>query len=627
MWNEPHFQYTAYTDPAGFLGNLESSMPGCLVYGLARGRRRFRIKTARDYQTAERYFVYAPVNCAWIVEYWLQSTAARYHVEDRSQGITPWHNTDGFRSALESDGREMIRHMVADGVVKEHVADMPTPYQARGVAWTASRPFALNSWACGSGKTFGAILSAVQARGPVLVVAPAKARHVWWSQVQEYTNLRPYRVKPASDMRMSDEPYEEYLSWCSARRQYPFVIVGLEALPDYVDHAKMLQPQVLILDEIHMHGNPKRWKAINEADGTVKFEHRKTKNGNLARIVSTMEVSRLESLRKRIGLTATALDDGRPRRLWSQLDLLNAGGFCFSYRKFAHRYCAAQTNEYGGYDDKGHSNMSELRQRAAFMLHEVPYSESHKDLPSTRVQVIYLDTCEQSSAERWSDEQTFSQAIQGMTKAAKVSEEAKNSLVEARLAQACTKKRKYVIDEVLQGLQGGGKVVVFTARRREAEKWAAAIQQAISTGDEQVDAPVWMVHGGLGESEKDHIVDSYAKSEGPCCLVATGQSIGTGVDGMQTTTLAIFAMLPWKPGDFLQWKGRFDRLGGVATLLKVVVAKNTYDEKVVETLVDKFGPIEQFLKADELEGLGENLLGLSNVDEVIDDFLDALLGG
>lgn len=628
MWDQPHFIYHVNNDPSGMLQNIERHLPGTLLYGYLNGsRRRTRIKDARTYNAATAYFVYAPVNCAFILEYWLQSTKSAYRAEDNSRGLFPYQDTPEFKERLTQNGREMIGAMVADGIVKEHVAGMPTPYQARGVGWSATRPWVLNSWACGSGKTFGAILSGVQAGGPVLVIAPAKARHVWWSQIQEYTNLRPFRVKPASDMRKSDETYEEYLTWCRESRQRPVVIVGLEALPDYVGHAKKLGPSVVILDEIHMHGNPKRWKAVNMADGSVKFEHRKTKKGNLARIVSTMEVCRLPSIRKHIGLTATMLDDGRPRRLWSQFDLLNPGGFSFSFRNFSYRYCDATLNEHGGIDDKGSSNMHELRLRANYFLHEVPYTESHEHLPPTRVQVIYLDRSEQSRADRYSDEQTFGQAVKALTKAAKTSKEARNSLVEARLSDACSRKRKYVVDEVLQGLRGGGKVTVFTARRREAEKWAADIRKAISTGDEQVEgADVWMVHGGVTESEKDRITDAYAEAEGPCVLVATGQSIGTGVDGMQTTTLAIFAMLPWKPGDFLQWKGRFDRLGGVATLLKVVIAKSTYDEKVVETLVDKFGPIESFLKADELDGLGDNLLGLNDTDEIMDGFLSKLCG-
>ena len=109
-------------------------------------------------------------------------------------------------------------------------------------------------------------------------------------------------------------------------------------------------------------------------------------------------------------------------------------------------------------------------------------------------------------------------------------------------------------------------------------------------------------------------------------LVATGQSIGTAVDGLQTTDLAIFAMLPWKPGDFVQWKGRFDRLGGRATLLKVPVAMGTYDERVVEILTDKFGPIMDFLSADEIRGLDTKLLGLEDEEGLINSICDRLFG-
>ena len=93
---------------------------------------------------------------------------------------------------------------------------------------------------------------------------------------------------------------------------------------------------------------------------------------------------------------------------------------------------------------------------------------------------------------------------------------------------------------------------------------------------------------------------------------------------MQTADLAIFAMLPWKPGDFVQWKGRFDRLGGNPTLLKVVVAEGTYDTRVVDILVDKFGPIETFLKADELTGLGDKLRGQEDHGAIVDSIMSRL---
>jgi len=242
------------------------------------------------------------------------------------------------------------------------------------------------------------------------------------------------------------------------------------------------------------------------------------------------------------------------------------------------------------------------------------------------VQVVYLSNSQLDRAERWSDDKTFGQAIKGLVKEVKADgAPARERVVEARLAEACSKKRKYVTEEALEGLKGGGKVVVFTARRRETDLWAHAIRREVTRGDEaQGSVPVWVAHGGIPESERDEMIDSFRESTGPCCLIATGQSVGTGVDGMQTADLAIFAMLPWKPGDFVQWKGRFDRLGGSPTLLKVIVAEGTYDTRVVDILVDKFGPIESFLKADELEGLGEKLRGTEDKGSILDSIISKL---
>ena len=622
MFDQPHMVYSVSSDPSGSLPDIESQVPGTLLYGYA--GRRFRIREPSDYHQAQSFEVVAPLNAAFLAEHFLQWAQCRYHAIPKrgAETIFPWVEED--RDVMERLGESQAKNLVDTGELKSHVVDMLTPYQKVGVGWVFTRPWSLNVWACGSGKTLGAIVSSLQVPGPVLVVCPAKARHVWWSQVQEYTNVEPYRVKPQGDMRKGDETLDQYLERMYREARRPYVIIGLEALADYLPAAQKVLPNVLILDEIHYHGNNRRWKAINNPDGTVSFETRQTKNGNEARAVSVMAVSKLPSLVKRIGLTATPLDDGRPRRLWSQLDLLAPGSFSYSYRRFALRYCGGTMNPYGGLDDKGASHMDELRARCSFMTHEVPYTESHAELPSTRVQVVYLDKGELSGADRWSDEETYGQAVRRLTKLSRADFTQKERLIEARLADACSRKRKYVVDEVCQGVRGGGKVVVFVARRRECEKWTAAVRKALSTGDEQTKVDVWMAHGGVSESERDRIADSFRDHEGPCVLVATGQSIGTGVDGMQTADLAIFAMLPWKPGDFVQWKGRFDRLGGRPTLLKVAVARHTYDEKVVEILVDKFGPIEQFLKADELDGLGDKLMGIEDRDAVISGFLDKL---
>lgn len=602
------------------LETLEDFVPGTLVYGRVDKRMRLTKMTPDERRQIQSFDIYVPIHGAWLVEGALARAGYDYMaIPANTQGLDCWR--EDRRDQLEEQGRYIIKNLTTDGLLRPHVAEMVTPYQAMSAAWTARRPWTFNIWACGSGKTLGGILSILSHRGPTLVLCPAKARHVWWSQIQEYTTLEPYRVRPQGERKATDETLSDYL--CRTKDK-AIVIVGVEAVLLYMDEINQVQPKTIIFDEMHLHGSAKRWKAVHKEDGTVDFQKRTTQANNHTRAVAMMDISRMDCVKRRIALTATPLDDGRPRRLWSQLDLLSPGGFSHSYRRFAYRYCDAKEGEYGGINDKGSSNLEELRSRCSFFTHEVPYSESHAALPDTRMQVVYLDHSELNKAARFSDDQTFGQALKGMAKQAKYDVTAKERLVEARLAEACTRKRNYVVDEVLQGIRGGGKVVVFTARRSETEVWAQKIRKVVGVGDEKTQADVWMVHGGVSETERNHITDTYATHPGPCVLVATGQSIGTGVDGMQTTDLAIFAMLPWKPGDFTQWKGRFDRLGGRPTLLKVAVAVGTYDERVVEILTDKFGPIEEFLTADELKGVDKKLLGLEDKAGLMQSILSKL---
>lgn len=634
MWDQPHYMYRLH-DPqlAQHAIALEQNIPGILAWAI-RGRRKYRLTKNEwpDDGPPSHIDVYSPVHAAFIVEHFLAGwgLGGQWSVESRkAQGIAPWPTDRAGLDALEQQGDLILVREASSGELKPHVVRMATPYQKRSAAWAVARPWVMNIWPCGSGKTVGALIDTLTRQGTVLVICPAKARHVWWTQVQQYTNILPWRLLPESERRKGDMTWPQYVDHCAKTGQRRFVIVGAESLNDNLDFVTRLQPAVLILDELHIHGQAKRWKAVNKSDGSVDFHRRQTAGGDKdAWAVAIMDISRLPTLQLRVGLTATPLDDGRPRRLWAQLDLLTPGGFAHSYRNFATRYCDAVANPYGGMDDKGSSNIDELRARCSFFTHEVPYSESHASLPPTRVQVVYLPVSAQDKAERYDDAKTFDQAIKELARQARGEYEdvpARERLIEARLAEASSRKRGYVVAEVLEGLKGGGKVIVFTARRREAERWGEAIRKAASSSDEVKNATVWVGHGGVSEAERNDMIDGFRNSPGPCCLVGTGQAFGIAVDGMQTADLAIFAMLPWKPGDFLQWRGRFDRHGGRATLLKVVVAASTYDERVVEILTDKFGPIEQFLAADELSGMGEKLLGMEDREALMDDVASKLM--
>ena len=636
--DQPHFIYRVESPVGDELLSAEERLPGVLVYGHQNFSRHWhrlskikRDNIGEDINGYDYYKCFVPLNAQWLFEYSLGQQHIIPQVEHAvgPQDIFAWPTEDKDGLAIMADyGRRVTQRMIDTGEVKPFVADLLTDYQARGVYWASTRPWSKLVYPCGAGKTLTAILSSLTRPGPVCVVAPAKARRVWWDQVQEYTNIVPHRVIPRGQMRRGDKTLEDYLVECREENRRPFVVFGAQSLPDYVGEVASLEPTVLVIDELHTFGQPKRWKAIFNSNGEVEFEKRRTKTDTReTRAVAAMDVSRLPSLALRVGLTATPLDDGRPRRLWSQLDLLAPGAYGMGFGSFAKRYCAAKEGEYGGLDDKGSSHIDELKARTSYLMQEVTHTESHGQLPATRVQVVWLDPSDQNRPA------AFKRIIAKAEKEAlsSHSEFDQERALEANLMEAASRKRKYVIEEVLEGLRGGGKVVLFTARRQDCEDWAVYVEKALAKEVKQKNfggrmPKMWWGHGGSDDRDREDMVSEYRTHEGPCLLIGTGQAFGESVDGLQTSDLAIFAMLPWRPGDFEQWKGRFDRIGGRPTLLKVVLARKSYDEKVAGILADKITPIKEFLAAEQYQGMDDKLLGIDDHEKMKASVLSALFG-
>ena len=317
--DQPHYVYRLTGRIGAILAKIEDQLPGVLAYGhFERDRRWYRMtKLLRDNPSEpvnnyDHYKAFVPLNAAWLFEHGMAGARVTYRVENAIsvKDIFAWpEGNDHAMDTMSSYGRQVVSSMIESGEVKPFVADLITDYQARGVYWASTRPWSKLVYPCGAGKTLTAILSSLTRPGPVCVVAPAKARRVWWDQVQEYTNIVPHRVIPRGQMRRGDKTLQDYLNTVEHR---PFVVFGAQSLPDYVEDVAALEPSVLVIDELHTFGQPKRWKAIFNSTGEVEFEKRRTKTDTReTRAVAAMDVSRLPSIQLRVGLTATPLDDGR----------------------------------------------------------------------------------------------------------------------------------------------------------------------------------------------------------------------------------------------------------------------------------------------------------------------------
>jgi SNF2 family DNA or RNA helicase len=136
-------------------------------------------------------------------------------------------------------------------------------------------------------------------------------------------------------------------------------------------------------------------------------------------------------------------------------------------------------------------------------------------------------------------------------------------------------------------------------------------------------ASIFSGHGGTAPAERDRIQQAYMAAPGPAVLVGTGDAWGEGVN-LQDTDLALIAMLPYTPGQIVQWEGRFCRHGQKRpVLIQYLIAENTVDEHVSGILLDKLPAVESVSRDDSLDGFSDALMG-SDEDAIIGSILSKL---
>lgn len=530
-------------------------------------------------------------------------------------------NARAAAAELLQQGQERLVELTTQGEIRSWVQHFLLPHQLRAVAWNTTRPYWLDVVPCGGGKTLQAICSVLASPGPVLIMGPSHVRRAWRNQFPLYANVEPHMLLAASDRRASDETMQQYLARCHREQLRPVLVVGVEVLGDYLEELLELQPAHLLIDEVHLLGSTKRVVVQNLQDGGLAFHARETsKSGELrpdgrinpTRVTSAnaaMQISRLRSLRSRGGLSATPLADGRPRRIYAPLDLLTGGGFggygSEYSRGFSDRYCGITKNKLGYRVDKGASNLEELKHRLDFFGYEVPYEESHAHVKKLQVEYVYLEPRDLSSTDRVAQAEV-AQAERQWGKAPEGSE--RHSLLkEAKRNLACMRKRGFVIGECISALSSKLRTCVLVSRTAVADAWAKECRK-----ETQGDVPVWALHSGVSDADRDTALDAYMGATTGACIFATGQSLGVSIDGLQSTHVGMIAMLPNGPDEFIQWRGRFERHGGIGGRLLVVIAAGTDDEIEAGRMVEKIGNVRKIQDARELDGADRGLLGMQD---------------
>lgn len=414
------------------------------------------------------------VDCAWIVE---RELATWGLVAGRDFELAvPSIVTEAF--ARQDDlvwGQAQIEAIpelrdVVPGT-DQSIWDWLKPFQrtwiTRGIAW--------GGYHChqspGAGKSIEMLLWGLSAPGPLIVVTKAAVRGQFRGEFRRFTHLEPFVVWPAD---RAGTGFGDYLGSCGptweggqiiswARR--PVAIVGWTSLVRWVPSLLQMGPVSCVFDETHLGRASKREKWIPQRDGQG-WDPRSLNN------LSGSAFQLAKGVQRSMGGTATDVFD-RLRNLWAQLTYVQPDGWGRTARKFYFRFCDAKPRENGpGIDTGGMSNVVELRGRLGFVAHRTPYSVSHAELPKKRRQVIYITQEELNRSGAFAEE---------LRDAARAKD--RKTEQEIRIAKAASRKRRYVIEFVLERLEAGQKILILDGRHKNVEnlirdvlkKWKDAV--------------------------------------------------------------------------------------------------------------------------------------------------------
>lgn len=700
MYSNPHWRYTFTTAALNFaeaLVRLHYIQPGAKVY-LNYGKRQPQLIRCLDLpqEAIGNYAVWS----TWWEEKW---PSLRPSIEvgldsvvvlvpnPIAAGVDDYLTSAGLMS-VEDDNYVYcidIQSYVPDNLVETRVDGIDVsslfvrpdelvpgfveslrPFQPSAIYHCSVNPYTLIVWACGAGKTRAAIGGALTRQGNILIIAPSRACYGWYREFKDVTSLDPYVCKSASKRRKKDIPLSQYMYGWKKDGRRRVVIAPLENIGAFSEELKRGGFTVLILDEIHEMGDPKRWTVTTDEGGQTTVERRTTAKkeeelesesdavganykssatDKLTRAVTLMDLSQLSTLRLRIGLSATPLGDGRHQRLWAPLDLLDPGGLG-TFSEYKARYCLNDKEPINSFtgrlNDNGSSCKDELKHRSRFYLHEVTYSETHACMPPLTVRFVRLRIEDQNRPDAMKRQISAAERLLATVKGKGDEEEAAaKSLAQLRLAEASTTKRKYVIRESIEVLKGGGHVAIMTGQIKDTEKWAEefAIELSKLSGEHEwaAQTQLFFGHGSLAQQGHEllgNVVDWGSDAEArakmvregyggtyrhsPAVFIGTHQAFGASINGLEWTHRAFQVMLPWSGDDAVQVRGRWDR-GGFPTLYDIIVSQNTYDERVQFIVMAKLGVATSYTKSEEARDMlkAANTFDSARINEEFNNML------
>ena len=412
------------------------------------------------------------------------------------------------------------------------------PFQQKGVGFLeAKRGRALIADEMGLGKTIQALawLQLHPELTPIIIVVPASLKLNWEREIETWmTNTGTVQILSGTTPHLISAD---------------IVIINYDILSAWVDAIKQLEPQVMILDEVHY-----------------------TKNNQAKR---TKAVKRLgKFIPHVIGLSGTPIVN-RPIEIYNAVNIIDRTIFPNQW-DYTEKYCARKYNGFG-WDVSGASNTEELNYKLTntIMLRRLK-KDVLPDLPDKiRSYIpIELDNVEDYQFAE-SNFISFVRQCKGKEAAKQASNAQALAEIEGLKQLAVNGKLKQCINWIRDFLESDEKLVVFATHKFVIEELMKAFPKIAVKVD-----------GSVTGKNRQLAVDAFQKLSTVRLFVGNVKAAGVGITLTAASNIA-FIELPWSPGDVVQAEDRVHRIGQKNSVnIHYLLASETIEERITK-LIDK----------------------------------------
>lgn len=445
----------------------------------------------------------------------------------------------------------------------DYVYSKLKPFQRRGVEFIVEHNGrGMIADEMGLGKTIQGIAAAYYYREewPLLILCPVSLTENWAREVSTWSGLPRGNI-----FILQGGGTRKKFTVGDLKREYQVVIAAYSSLGSLVlsddDKQQGGAFNVIVMDESHY-----------------------VKNSDSER--TKLSVQLAERAKRLILLSGTPAMS-RPKELFTQLSMLHKG--CFPCcRDFQARYCNAHFSKWGGVDDSGHSNLTELNALLFHFLIRRQKKEVLTELPSKERNLMYLALTDKDK-----------KALDGSMKQLKKNIGSSNgdlasagrglNVFELRQATADAKipaVTNFIRDTLdsLMNEECSEKIIIFAhhttmmhAIRDELAKYKC----------ESTPLDFIYIDGGVTPNLRNDLADHFRVDLKCRVAVLSMQACGTGLN-FTCASNVMFAELDWNPSTHLQCEDRVHRMGQQMTCsIQYLLAEGTSDTEIWPLLQEK----------------------------------------